>query len=107
MRNSVAAVGMVITAGAGLVYGSMLSFAGIQTAERGRCSQLLSQQAQAMPDYGAGWEVIVKVPGAKMPSQKLCKDPELNMGRRQVICYTDIIGMGDPRKQDYMRRASR
>lgn len=107
MRNSVAAVGMVITAGAGLVYGSMLSFAGIQSSERGRCAQLLKQQVQDAPDYGAGWEVVIKLPGAPMPAQRVCTDPGVNVGGKQIICYTNIVGTGDQRTEDFLRWASR
>jgi hypothetical protein len=36
-----------------------------------------------------------------------CENPRVDREKRQVICETDVVGVGDQRTEDFMRWVSR
>lgn len=77
----------------------------IQADERTRCQQALKLGLEENTP-GPGWEVVVKIPGREHTPQRICSDPQIDREKKQVICLTDVVGVGDSLKEDSVRQAS-
>jgi hypothetical protein len=77
----------------------------VRARERVICQEALKLGLQENTP-GEGWTVVMRVPG-KPEAQLLCRDPKTDREAKQVICMTQVVGVGDEQDVDFMRWALR
>lgn len=98
-------IAVVVLGGAASAYVSVTRISATQADERTRCQQALKLGLEENTP-GPGWEVVVKIPGKEHTPQRICTDPQIDREKKQVICLTDVVGVGDTLKEDSVRQAS-
>ena len=72
-----------------------------QADERTKCQEALKLGLEESTP-GPGWEVVLLTPGQKV-GQRLCADPQIDRIKKQVVCLSDVAGVGDIRNEQPTR----